>query len=392
MSGVASKIAHQRAKSEGLGSINNPRKFAGQDFEKLKAECLAAGTLFQDPVFPATAASLGLARFGPDTDKGKDIVWKRPSEINNNPVFIDKGADREDVRQGSVNNCWFVSATACLTLNPDALSQVVPQDQTFEKEKGYAGIFNFTLSQFGEYYDVVIDDLLPTKNNSLRFAKSKTSNEFWSSLLEKAYAKVNGSYEALEYGYQVEALQDLTGGVGVTYNTSTAPDDLFQIIQRELRDNNLAGCSSVGAEEAKAKNIVTNHIYSIVRVEEVQSNGEVVPLIRVRNPWGYKEWNGAWSDNAPEWDSVDPKVKAELNVQKDDGEVWMRFSDFLKQFRLVEICDLQLSSARCGDKWCLTEFNGSWKTGSSSGGPAGMDTFWINPQYRIALQAPDGDA
>uniref|UniRef100_A0A8C9UZ06 calpain-2 n=1 Tax=Scleropages formosus TaxID=113540 RepID=A0A8C9UZ06_SCLFO len=395
MSGVASTLAKQRAKAAGFGTNANAVRYLNQDFEALRSQCLSRGALFCDPTFSAAPEALGFRELGPSSSKTRGVQWKRPGELTSNPQFIIGGATRTDICQGALGDCWLLAAIASLTLNEDVLARVVPSGQSFGD--GYAGIFHFQFWQFGEWVDVVIDDRLPTRDGELLFVHSAEGTEFWSALLEKAYAKVNGCYEALSGGSTTEGFEDFTGGIAENYELRKAPSNMFQIIQNALECGALLGCSiditsAADSEAITYQKLVKGHAYSLTGAIEVTYRGRLEKLVRVRNPWGQVEWTGAWSDNSSEWNAVDPSERQ--NVKADDGEFWMSFGDFQRQYSRIEICTLTPDTLTSDNykRWSVTKFDGSWRRGSTAGGCRNHPyTFWMNPQFRIKLEEDDDD-
>jgi len=66
---------------------------------------------------------------------------------------------------------------------------------------------------------------------------------------------------------------------------------------------------------------------SLLQIDKVQlKDGTFEHLVKIRNPWGKKEWNGRWSDGSPEWDMVEDGEKRRLKYEnKNDGGFWMLF-------------------------------------------------------------------
>ncbi|KAM7155087.1 calpain-3 isoform 2-T2 [Molossus nigricans] len=405
-------------------------------FEQLHKKCLEKKILYVDPEFPPDETSLFYSQKFPI-----QFVWKRPPEICENPRFIIGGANRTDICQGELGDCWFLAAIACLTLHEHLLFRVIPHDQSFIEN--YAGIFHFQFWRYGDWVDVVIDDCLPTYNNQLVFTKSNHRNEFWSALLEKAYAKLHGSYEALKGGNTTEAMEDFTGGVTEFFEIKDAPRDMYKIMKKAIERGSLMGCSiddgtnmtygtspsglrmgeliarmvrnmdnsllvptgsddrptrtivPVQYETRMACGLVKGHAYSVTGLDETLFKDEKVRLVRLRNPWGQMEWTGSWSDGWEDWSFVDKDEKARLQHQvTEDGEFWMSYDDFIHHFTKLEICNLTADALE-SDKlqtWTVSVNEGRWVRGCSAGGCRNFpDTFWTNPQYRLKLLEEDDD-
>uniref|UniRef100_A0A8B9F339 Calpain-2 catalytic subunit n=1 Tax=Amazona collaria TaxID=241587 RepID=A0A8B9F339_9PSIT len=387
----------QRAAAAGAGRHSHAVPYLGQDFGALRQQCLQEGRLFQDPSFPAGPAALGYQELGPNSYKTQGVVWRRPTELCSSPRFIAGGATRTDICQGALGDCWLLAAIASLTLNEEILARVVPKDQSFQDK--YAGIFHFQFWQYGEWLDVVVDDKLPTKNGKLLFVHSAEGSEFWSALLEKAYAKLNGSYESLSGGTTTEGFEDFTGGIAEWYELQKAPPNLFRIIQKALQKGSLLGCSiditsAAESEAVTTQKLVKGHAYSVTGAEEVKFRGTMQKLIRIRNPWGEVEWTGKWNDNCPNWSGVDPEVRERLTRRHEDGEFWMAFNDFLRHYSRLEICNLTPDTLASDKykKWSLLKLDGNWRRGATAGGCRNYpNTFWTNPQYLIKLEEEDED-
>lgn len=375
------------------------RALPKEKYLSLQRELLRKGELYEDREFPPVFRSIFTK-----TRPSVNLQWKRPKDISRTePKFFTKGISRTDVAQGRMLNCWFVAAVASLTDSEELFYAVCPQDQGFEPGT-YCGMFRFNFWRFGEWVEVIIDDYLPTHNNKLYYARSSDPDEFWSALLEKAYAKVCGSYEAMGLGRISEALQDFTGGVIEMINLQAPPPDVFKVLQKALERHSLMGTSiettAQSGQRTLPNGLITGHAYSITGLTKVNLLNLGIPeakLIRLRNPHGNSaEWKGAWSDRSDEWNLLSNEERKRLDlVFDDDGEFWMTMEDFVANFTRVEICMLTPDSVLEEDKkksWKIQREKGRWQTDATAGGCRNfIDTFHINPQIRIHLEDPDED-
>ena len=256
-----------------------------------------------------------------------------------------------------------------------------------------------------------MDDYLPTKNGKLVYVKSATQNEFWPALLEKAYAKLFGSYEAIKSGSSCEAMVDFCGGCSENIEiprNKKDQQDLYDHLLKSFNHSSMITCyinpDSKIQEEVTPSGLIKGHAYSITKVlwanvRHGKKKG-LFPLVRVRNPWGGQiEWKGDWSDNSPIWKVVSNEDKEAIGLNfEHDGEFYMSQKDFMEHFDVIELTHLKPNSldnreVKSGKvEWDEVQFNGTWIRGKNAGGCRNyIDTFAENPQYLVVVEDADKD-
>eukprot|EP00026_Physarum_polycephalum_P002846 Phypoly_transcript_02855.p1 GENE.Phypoly_transcript_02855~~Phypoly_transcript_02855.p1 ORF type:complete len:842 (+),score=77.87 Phypoly_transcript_02855:108-2633(+) len=264
------------------------------------------------------------------------VTWLRPTEIHpNSELFVD-GIDESDVIQGRLHDCWFIGA---LILVANGLPDRIRDLFVGPNAEGY---YTCQFFHTGIWVTVQIDDCLPceetTNGKELCFARCLTKSEFWVPLIEKAYAKLHGSYLALNSGYICEALKDLTGGATqvIVIEKGKLMKEQWHKILSLYNEKSLLG-SVINSEDEKLENVrglYVNHTYAILDCVEVDG----VKFVVLRNPWGQAEWNGDWSDQSEKWTKLWKEKPFVQNYQfKDDGKFYMCFEDFVKYFNRLYV-------------------------------------------------------
>eukprot|EP00929_Paragymnodinium_shiwhaense_P037915 TRINITY_DN20110_c0_g1_i1.p1 TRINITY_DN20110_c0_g1~~TRINITY_DN20110_c0_g1_i1.p1 ORF type:complete len:1080 (+),score=228.30 TRINITY_DN20110_c0_g1_i1:236-3475(+) len=278
--------------------------------------------------------------------------WQRFPEFM---VVSDFGFRAEDLRQGGVGDCWFLSALAVVAERSDLILRIFGG----ETAKNAAGCYQLNFFLDGDWQSLSIDDRLPCTEQQRRpdgsgLAYSRADGQqLWTCLLEKAYAKAHGSYRAISGGEIAEALLDLTGCPTESIDFDADgfnPQELWSRLRRFKDLEFPMGCATAGNPELREVGLCGSHAYSILDVRELfdfrfvgkplgyggaEADG-VVRLVRIRNPHGVGEWNGEWSDKSAEWTEG---LAAELGRSGvDDGTFWMDYTHFLMAFQVVDVC------------------------------------------------------
>ena len=319
-------------------------------------------------------------------------TWVRPNDLRDDltqqtssvPWVVFRSEPRaDDLRQGGVGNCWFVCALSLVADKAPELLKKLFLTTVYNP----AGAYQIKLNLGGHWHVVTVDDSFPV--NALENAAylKPARRSLWCPLVEKAAAKLHGSYEALNGGTFAEAFSMLTGfpvkrlrlgqyqrhpmkffadpssttttqrqeedeesdetGTKRTFDErypdgeEEAAMDFFAKLYSLQESGFLVGaCTFVQGNDAleaemRSLGLQTRHAYGVLDV--VQFQGE--PLVKLRNPNGVALWKGPWSRSDTErWTA---EAVAFLKPQNDDqGVFWLRVEDLVNYFAELTVCRL----------------------------------------------------
>jgi hypothetical protein len=200
-----------------------------------------------------------------------------------NGSLFQNGITYQDIKQGSINDCFFLTGLAATAFRSRSMIEnmfIDNGDQTFTVR-----FYNYGIADY-----VTVDRYLPTNQEGYFVYGNKGNyygnfdNELWLALAEKAYAQLNesgwiyqdntNSYNGIgNGGYVSDALTNITG-----LNTSLANLLNFNSIVNAFNSRQMIGLSTKSA--VIDANIIASHAYALVGYN---SSTQIFTLF---NPWG----------------------------------------------------------------------------------------------------------
>jgi calpain-15 len=239
--------------------------------------------------------------------------------------------DINDIKQGILGDCYFLSSVSAIAEYAERFNKIF-----IHKEVSKNGCITVQFFINGKPKIITIDDHFPCiqRQGKLKWAfASSGENELWVSVLEKAWAKVCGSYAHTIAGLPSEAMATLTEAPTISYiHKRLGKDKIWQELL--AADTNKFIICTNSSEECNSKEvgIYPSHAYTFIGCKEVDG----MRFVQLRNPWGGFEWKGDYSDNSTLWTD---RLKKELGyVKAEDGAFFMLFDDFFKYFPYTFSC------------------------------------------------------
>ncbi|KAF4043020.1 Calpain large subunit [Phytophthora infestans] len=373
-------------------------------------EAIGSVPLYEDPDFVAEVSSLyfdpnKLPDYVPQHSRESSghVFWYRPTEFAADPDYFKSSAGCGDLREGLLNDAWLIGVFAAVALHPDNLIENLFVSESLQNFKQF-GVFTCRFFKDDNWLPVTTDTRIPYSMElqsedkvsngggstfspgSALYGSSVNRNEVFVLFLEKAYAKLHGSYQILDEKYGggiggsagtssgriLEAFLDCTGGSAhrvdlqhervkqLQFDQATAGNPASSpsmLLWKQLLRYKKKKCIlttqlrqlSFNAQDVTAMGIVKNRQYVILHVTEVglpsgqggpnASREEVLRFVKLKTVWGRGMWKGEWANDDSKWEehtqveqAMHSDPRCEFSRSGHDGCFWMVWEDLLDTF------------------------------------------------------------
>ena len=259
----------------------------------------------------------------------KDVKWAYADKYLNADLF--ENITENSIAQGALGDCYLLAALSDISAKgPECVKKLFHPSSSIKY--GVVVVYFYAM---GTRVPVMIDTQLPFKigtRESVFSHPNETKDSYWFCLVEKAYAKLKGSFSAIIGGTLGEAIYNMFGYVPEGVHLADIKEDPFNYMKELQKKGCILGCSIHGqVPNTREMGLLPGHAYLIKSLREVKGQ----QFIKIRNPWGNHEWLGDYSDCSKKWT---PELKRDLHyVDADDGTFWMAFKDFLKYYTDIDI-------------------------------------------------------
>eukprot|EP01065_Artemidia_motanka_P037311 TRINITY_DN4571_c4_g1_i1.p1 TRINITY_DN4571_c4_g1~~TRINITY_DN4571_c4_g1_i1.p1 ORF type:complete len:954 (+),score=305.81 TRINITY_DN4571_c4_g1_i1:61-2862(+) len=304
--------------------------------EKAVSACMTAAEPYVDADFPPAQSSLQCGKEPSGLLSLPRLPWRRPVDfLKGKPpqLFSDSGVGPCGLERGGAGDVSFTSAIAVLAENPAAVAPVFACN--FPER---VGAHRLRLCRVGWWANVIVDDFLPCAGRCPTFLRSRdVPTELWAALLQKACAKLEGSYQFLKTWRALDTLSWITGTPTAPLGLAELEEELSGQRQCRAEGDELFLCSPPPDYDPRGSTLARlalSHdvIYSVRRVVQRTEQGRRIRLLQLRNPWPTSAWQGDWSPESALWKKY-PGVAEECgypgSIQSDlrDCLQWISWED-----------------------------------------------------------------
>jgi hypothetical protein len=276
-----------------------------------------------------------------------------------------------DVKQGALGTCYFLAAISSIAYSrPELIMQMFPDGGIYTKGKSIKTRWLVN----GEETFVQVDTTIPAspekyKRDSItgqsrlshrskpyfaqvpwnRIGLHKYEGVWWGVILEKAWAKIFGSFKTAEGGFYSIAASAITGAPSTVHRSTEDEAYLWNALKEAAGNRWAIGATTQSS--APTFGLANGHVYSVFKAFEIEPrDGPLQRVLLVRNPWHKNHYNGTLAHHPAPGAGFFYMLFEEANVCFSKYAICKMEKDYKVHLQDGDVFNLNHGAEHCGTK------------------------------------------